>query len=138
MKRIAEEGHLIGNHTFYHVDVHSLSDEEACREIRDTSEAISALTGTAVEYIRPPYGSWDKELECEVMMIPVFWTLDTLDWKVRNRDRIVRETVEEAEENDIILMHDSYQETVEAALQIVDILTERGYEFVTADELILE
>lgn len=138
VKRMAEEGHLIGNHTFYHVDVHSLSEEEACREIRDTSEAISAITGIAVEYIRPPYGSWERELECEVMMIPVFWTLDTLDWKVRNRDRIVRETVEEAEENDIILMHDSYQETVEAALQIVDILTERGYEFVTADELILE
>ena len=72
------------------------------------------------------------------MMIPVFWTLDTLDWKVKNTDRIVREVLEDVEENDVILMHDSYRTTVEAALRIVDELQKKGYEFVTADELILE
>ena len=138
IRRMSEEGHLIGNHTFYHVDIHSLSMEEACAEIRDTSEAIRAITGQQVEYVRPPYGNWNKELECQVMMIPVFWTLDTLDWKVKNTDRIVREVLEDVEENDVILMHDSYRTTVEAALRIVDELQKKGYEFVTADELILE
>lgn len=138
IRRMSEEGHLIGNHTFYHVDINSLSMEEACAEIRDTSEAIRAITGQQVEYVRPPYGNWNKELECQVMMIPVFWTLDTLDWKVKNTDRIVREVLEDVEENDVILMHDSYRTTVEAALRIVDELQKKGYEFVTADELILE
>lgn len=138
IRRMSEEGHLIGNHTFYHVDINSLSMEEACAEIRDTSEAIRAITGQQVEYVRPPYGNWNKELECQVMMIPVFWTLDTLDWKVKNTDRIVREVLEDVEENDVILMHDSYRTTVEAALRIVDDLQKKGYEFVTADELILE
>ena len=138
IRRMSEEGHLIGNHTFYHVDINSLSMEEACAEIRDTSEAIRAITGQQVEYVRPPYGNWNKELECQVMMIPVFWTLDTLDWKVKNTDRIVREVLEDVEENDVILMHDSYRTTVEAALRIVDELQKQGYEFVTADELILE
>lgn len=138
IRRMSEEGHLIGNHTFYHVDINSLSMEEACAEIRDTSEAIRAITGQQVEYVRPPYGNWNKELECQVMMIPVFWTLDTLDWKVKNTDRIVREVLEDVEENDVILMHDSYRTTVEAALRIVDELKKKGYEFVTADELILE
>ena len=138
IRRMSEEGHLIGNHTFYHVDINSLSMEEACAEIRDTSEAIRAITGRQVEYVRPPYGNWNKELECQVMMIPVFWTLDTLDWKVKNTDRIVREVLEDVEENDVILMHDSYRTTVEAALRIVDELQKEGYEFVTADELILE
>lgn len=138
IRRMSEEGHLIGNHTFYHVDINSLSMEEACAEIRDTSEAIRAITGQQVEYVRPPYGNWNKELECQVMMIPVFWTLDTLDWKVKNTDRIVREVLEDVEENDVILMHDSYRTTVEAALRIVDELQKEGYEFVTADELILE
>ena len=138
IRRMSEEGHLIGNHTFYHVDINSLSMEEACAEIRDTSEAIRAITGQQVEYVRPPYGNWNKELECQVMMIPVFWTLDTLDWKVKNTDRIVREVLEDVEENDVILMHDSYRTTVEAALRIVDELQKNGYEFVTADELILE
>ena len=138
IRRMSEEGHLIGNHTFYHVDINSLSMEEACAEIRDTSEAIRAITGQQVEYVRPPYGNWNKELECQVMMIPVFWTLDTLDWKVKNTDRIVQEVLEDVEENDVILMHDSYRTTVEAALRIVDELQKKGYEFVTADELILE
>lgn len=138
IRRMSEEGHLIGNHTFYHVDINSLSMEEACAEIRDTSEAIRAITGQQVEYVRPPYGNWNKELECQVMMIPVFWTLDTLDWKVKNTDRIVWEVLEDVEENDVILMHDSYRTTVEAALRIVDELQKKGYEFVTADELILE
>lgn len=138
IRRMSEEGHLIGNHTFYHVDINSLSMEEACAEIRDTSEVIRAITGQQVEYVRPPYGNWNKELECQVMMIPVFWTLDTLDWKVKNTDRIVREVLEDVEENDVILMHDSYRTTVEAALRIVDELQKKGYEFVTADELILE
>lgn len=138
IRRMHEEGHLIGNHTFYHVDVNSLPLKEACAEIQDTSSAISAITGQQVEYVRPPYGSWNKELECEVLMIPVFWTLDTLDWKVKNADQIVREVLADVEENDVILMHDSYRTTVDAALRIVDALQEKGYEFVTADELILE
>lgn len=138
IRRMAEEGHLIGNHTYYHVDITKLSQNEACREILDTSEQITAITGQPVEYIRPPFGSWDKELECEVMMIPVFWSVDTLDWTTKNEDQIVQKAVTKIEENDIILMHDSYDSTVKAALRIIDLLQAEGYEFVTADELILE
>lgn len=138
IRRMAEEGHLIGNHTYYHVDITKLSQNEACREILDTSEKITAITGQPVEYIRPPFGSWDKELECEVMMIPVFWSVDTLDWTTKNENQIVQKVVTKIEENDIILMHDSYDSTVKAALRIIDLLQAEGYEFVTADELILE
>ena len=138
VKRMAEEGHLIGNHTFYHVDITKLSQEEACKEIRAASEKIMALTGQPVEYVRPPFGNWNKELECDMMMIPIFWTLDTRDWTTSNADAIVQKVVTTVEENDIILMHDSYASTVQAALRIVDLLTAEGYEFVTADELILE
>ena len=138
IERMAREGHLIGNHTYYHVDITRLSQREACREILDTSEKITAITGQPVEYIRPPFGNWDKELECEVMMLPIFWSVDTLDWTTKNEDQIVQKVVTKIEENDIILMHDSYDSTVKAALRIIDLLQAEGYEFVTADELILE
>lgn len=138
VRRMAEEGHLIGNHTFYHVDITMLPQEEACAEIQDTSRKIMEITGEPVEYVRPPFGNWNKELECELMMIPVFWTLDTLDWSTRNTDLLVEQVVSEAEENDIILMHDSYDSTVKAALRIIDLLQAEGFEFVRADELILE
>lgn len=138
VRRIAEEGHLLGNHTFYHVDITKLSREEACAEILDTSSKITEITAQPVEYVRPPFGNWNQDLECEVMMIPVFWTVDTLDWSTRNADRLVEEVMSEVEENDIILMHDSYDSTVKAALRIIDLLQAQGYEFVTVDELILE
>ena len=88
--------------------------------------------------MRPPFGSWNRELECEVMLIPVFWSVDPLDWNTSNADRIVESVVSEAEDNDIILLHDSYKSSVAAALRIVDLLQAEGFEFVTADELILE
>ena len=64
--------------------------------------------------------------------------MDTLDWTTGNADQIVQKVVTSVEENDIILMHDSYDSTVQAALRIIDLLQAEGYEFVTADELILE
>ena len=138
VKRMSEEGHLIGNHTFYHVDITKLEPEEASAEILDTSRRITDITGQPVEYVRPPFGNWDKELEGDVTMIPIFWTVDTLDWTTGNADQIVQKVVTSVEENDIILMHDSYDSTVQAALRIIDLLQAEGYEFVTADELILE
>lgn len=138
VKRMAEEGHLIGNHTFYHVDITRLKFQEACSEIRKTSQEITEITGQPVEYVRPPFGNWDKELECDVMMIPIFWSVDPKDWTTGNVDQIVQKVVTNVEENDIILLHDSYDSTVRAALRIIDLLEPAGFEFVTADQLILE
>ncbi len=73
-----------------------------------------------------------------MIMLPVFWSLDTLDWKLKNTEQIVKKVLGEVEENDVILMHDSYATSVEAALRIVDELKAQGYEFVTVEELILE
>ena len=66
------------------------------------------------------------------------WTIDPLDWTTENVDEIVNKVVTEAEENDIILMHDCYGSSVDAALRIIDILQKKGYEFVTVDQLILD
>ena len=68
---------------------------------------------------------------------PVLWTVDPLDWTTENTDQIVEKVVTEAEDGDIILLHDCYESSVEAALRIVDILRDEGFAFVTADELVL-
>ena len=72
-----------------------------------------------------------------MQVLPVNWSVDTLDWTTKNADEIVNKVVTEVKENDIILMHDCYESSVNAALRIVDILKESGYEFVTVEELIL-
>lgn len=71
-------------------------------------------------------------------MFPVLWTIDPLDWCSSDVSCIVKNVCARADENDIILMHDQYKTTVTAALKIVDHLTEKGFEFVTVDELMFD
>lgn len=137
VKRMAEEGHLIGNHTYHHVELTKVSENEARLELADTNAVIARITGKEPEYMRPPFGAWQRKLEQEIRMLPVLWTIDPLDWTTENPDEIVNKVVTEAEENDIILLHDCYKSSVEAGLRIVDILQEEGFVFVTVDELLL-
>lgn len=138
VERIYKEGHLIGNHTYSHVQMTHLSEEAAVREIEKTDQVISAITGEHVAYMRPPFGAWQRELEVRMEVLPVLWSVDPLDWTTENVDEIVSKVVTEVEEGDIILLHDCYVSSVEAALRIVDILQKEGYEFVTVDRLLID
>lgn len=138
VERIYKEGHLIGNHTYSHVQMTHLSEEAAVREIEKTDQVISAITGEHVAYMRPPFGAWQRVLEVRMEVLPVLWSVDPLDWTTENVDEIVSKVVTEVEEGDIILLHDCYASSVEAALRIVDILQKEGYEFVTVDRLLID
>ena len=137
VRRIYEEGHLIGNHTYDHVDLTGMGKEEACRQALETSRLVQEITGQGTEFIRAPFGAWNKELEACTGMIHVKWSVDPLDWTTENVTLITERVCETIEDGDIILLHDWYKSSVEAALQIVDTLLERGYEFVTVDQMIL-
>lgn len=71
-------------------------------------------------------------------LTPVFWSVDSLDWKYQNTPKITSRVLKDVEDGDIILMHDIFPTSVESALEIVDTLQEQGYTFVTADELIID
>lgn len=138
IRQMAEDGHLIGNHTYDHADVSKLSSDRVCEELKKTSDLVEEITGEPTPYVRPPFGNWDDELDCLSSMIAVRWTIDPLDWTTANTSQIVDKVVTKASDNDIILLHDYYRSSVEAALQIVDILQARGFTFVTVEELLLE
>jgi len=138
VKEIHENGHLIGNHTYSHLQLSSQNEESFKQEIIKTNKVIKEVTGEDTIYVRPPYGSWNKEFEKELNMFPVLWTIDPLDWCSSDVSCIVNTVCAKAGENDIILMHDQYKTTVTAALKIVDELMEEGYEFVTVDELLFD
>ena len=137
VKQMYEEGHLIGNHTYHHLEITRLSDEKAYEEIKSTNDLIESIIGEPPEYMRPPFGSWQRNLEEKMKVIPVLWTVDPLDWTTENVDEIVNKVVTETKENDIILLHDCYNSSVIAALRIVDLLQAEGYQFVTVDKLLL-
>lgn len=136
-KRIYEEGHMIGNHTYSHIDMSRVSEGKAEKELKKTSRAVHAVTGEYPQYMRPPYGICSRKMEESLDMLLVRWTIDPLDWKTENTDEIVKKVVTKAEENDIILLHDCYNSSVDAAFRIIDILQKEGFEFVTVDELFL-
>lgn len=136
--RMSEEGHLIGNHTYSHIQLSKANREEFKNQLIKTNEIISGITGKEVLYVRPPYGTWDKKFETELNMFPVLWTVDPLDWCSDNAACVAERVVSKADENDIILLHDYYETSVTAALKIVDRLQEEGYEFVTVEEILFD
>lgn len=136
--RMQEEGHLIGNHTYSHVQLNKKNRETFKEELVRTNELLLGITGEEPQYVRPPYGSWDKSFESELMMIPVLWTIDPMDWCSSDVNGIVRKVTKKAEDNAVILMHDEYKSSVTAALEIVDVLQKQGYEFVTVDEILFD
>lgn len=138
IRRMQAEGHLIGNHTYSHIQLGKNNRETFKQELIKTNELLRDITGEEPQYVRPPYGSWDKSFETELTMIPVLWTIDPMDWCSSDVNGIVRKVTEKAEENAVILMHDEYESTVTAALEIVDILQKQGYEFVTVDEILFD
>ena len=112
--------------------------EEYKEELIKTNEVIEKITGEDVLYVRPPYGAWDKRLEAELNMFPVLWTIDPLDWCSTDVSGITRKVVTKVGEDDIILMHDYFETSVTAALEVVDELLAEGYTFVTVDEIMFD
>lgn len=137
VKRIHDEGHLIGNHTYSHIQLTKNNLDEFMEELVLTSQVIAEITGTETLFVRPPYGLWDIRLESKLNMFPVMWTIDPRDWNRTNVSGIVADVVNNVGENDIILLHDDYESTKKASLIIVDRLLEEGYQFVTVDEILL-
>ncbi|MDR1547728.1 MAG: polysaccharide deacetylase family protein [Hungatella sp.] len=78
LKQMKEDGHLIGNHGYTHVQMSKEAVRTACQQIEQNNRQIEEITGTRPEYLRPPYGSWNEELECTTDMTVVLWNLDTL------------------------------------------------------------
>ena len=132
VRRMHAEGHLIGNHTFHHVQLTKVSEEEAREEVVKTSNAIYEITGEYPVYIRPPFGEWREGLDLAVTMIPVLWDVDSRDWESQNTASICSAVLPNVKDGSIILMHDGYRATVEALRRIVKELKEEGYTFVTA------
>lgn len=142
LERMEREGHLIGVHCMQHTQLTKEPLNEALEQLGRTKSMIMEITGKTPEYIRPPYGSWNAALDEaaaeKLFMTPVFWSVDSLDWKLKNTEKIVKKVTDSVGDGDIILMHDEFLTSVEAAFEIIDNLLARGYTFVTVDELTID
>ena len=134
VQRIRAEGHQIGNHTYDHAPLDRLSCGEAMADLSRCDGVLQELAGEGTYWVRPPYGFITEE-ELAAWSTPMlYWSVDTCDWECRDVQKVFA-AICQARDGDVILLHDCYGTSVEAALQAIDCLSEQGVEFVTVEEL---
>ncbi|MFI6919702.1 polysaccharide deacetylase family protein [Nonomuraea spiralis] len=136
-RRIVDEGHEIGNHSWSHPALTGLSPEGVRHELGQTEELVRRLTGVRMRMMRPPYGSTDDRVAAETRregLAQILWDVDTLDWLHRRPEAVVRAAAT-AKAGSIVLMHDIHPTTVEAVPKVLDTLSRKGFTFVTVSEL---
>ncbi|MFJ4779953.1 polysaccharide deacetylase family protein [Streptomyces sp. NPDC088762] len=133
LRRMAAEGHVIGNHTWTHPLIPTLSRPGLTSEIGRTSEVVQQAVGEAPVWFRAPYGAWNRaafEIGAELGMEPLAWTVDTLDWKEPGTTTIVSRVLSGAGSGVIILSHDAggnRSQSVQAISSYLPQLLARGY-----------
>lgn len=140
VKRIYAEGHEVANHSWSHPPLNKCSSEKFQHELNATNEAIQAATGFHPTLIRPPYGATnanlDRTMNEKYGMKVILWSVDPMDWKYRNSERVANYILTHAKAGDIILSHDIHATTVSAMPKVFDGLLAKGFKFVTVSELI--
>lgn len=138
VKRMADDGCELGNHSWAHENLSKLSSAAVRNSIQKTNDAIRAAGGHAPTLVRPPYGATGgqcKSTLTEMGYAPILWSIDTLDWKTRNSRNTVKVVLSQVKDGDIVLMHSIYPQSAEAAELLIPELTRRGYQLVTVSEL---
>ena len=135
IRRMKAEGHQIGNHTYSHMRLISAGKNMVLEEIQKNDVILETLLGEGDYWLRPPYGLIDKSRAALVKTPMVYWTLDPEDWKLLDAKKVADYVVEQVEDGEVILLHDFYPSSIEAALEIIDRLQPEGYVFVTVEEL---
>ena len=135
VRRMEAEGHQIGIHTYDHVTLTGLNWADFDAQVDKTRQMLKNILGHNDFLLRPPYGLYDEGVQRKAGAPIILWSIDPEDWGDKNADREVAHIVSEAKDGAIVLMHDIYPDSVEAALRVVDALHEQGYLFVTIDQL---
>ncbi len=138
--RMALEGHEVANHSWSHPALTKLGFESFRKQIENTNEAIAKAAGKRPVLMRPPYGATsvtlNKRLNEQFGLKVILWSVDPLDWKYRNSNRVYSSIIQNTRPGSIILAHDIHATTVAAMPATLDALLGKGYKFVTVSELI--
>ncbi len=135
VKEIYIRGHTVGSHTYDHKQLTKLKMDEIMYEVNYTNEIIKDITGEDVKYLRPPYGSYNKEMLEEINMIFILWSVDVEDWKLKDEKKIANYIIENVSDGDVVLVHDIHRETINGVIKAIDELQNQGFAFVSIEEL---
>ena len=136
LKRMVSEGSEIGNHTWNHKQLTTLKDYEVEEQIAMTQKAVYNATGLYPQVMRPTYGSIDINLQDSLNLPVILWSVDPLDWKTQDSNKIAKNILDTITSGDIVLMHDIFPSTAAAAEIVIRELNRRGFQLVTVNELL--
>lgn len=139
VKRQVQEGNVVGNHSWSHASLVRLDENHILDQINRDSDIIKKVSGTTPHYLRPPYGAVNQtvyDAAAKLSLPLVLWSIDTRDWADKNPDLIYNRVIAKAKPGAIVVMHDTYQTSVDAMPRILDTLTKQGYTFATLDDLL--
>ncbi|MEU6723148.1 polysaccharide deacetylase family protein [Nonomuraea wenchangensis] len=138
LRRMSDEGHLVGNHSWSHTDLSKPGTAKIADSLERTRDAVAATIGQAPTLVRPPYGAVSGRLRnvAREQGFPlVTWNVDAFDQQGGATKDIVDRSVRGAHPGAIILLHDIHRESVAAVPDILKRLRGKGYTFVTVPEL---
>lgn len=130
-----DNGNLIANHTYSHPTLISLNTSSVKSQISKTDSAVKKLTGEVPSLMRAPGGATNSRVRNAIDKPFIYWSIDTLDWKHRNKQKTIDTVMRNVKDGDIILMHDIHKPSKEAALELIPKLKKAGYQLVTVEEL---
>ena len=136
VRRMAAEGHQVGAHTWNHVRLAEADDATVTAELTRTDAYLRELLGEGEYWVRVPYGLIRDDQRHLFPGPLIQWSVDPEDWRLRDADAVTAAVLAAVEPGDIILLHDTLETSVDAALRIVDELQAKGYEFLTVRELL--
>lgn len=138
VERTHEDGHLVLNHTFNHPRLSDLTESAIVSQLDKASTRIESITGERPILYRPPYGSINPlviDTTNAQGLTTILWSLDSLDWTLKDPDAVVENVISHIRNGDIILMHRNAT-SVASLEKVIEKLTERGYTFLRLDELL--
>ena len=135
-KREEQIGCEVGTHTYSHQNLNKLSVEEIQNDISNASRIYEQTLGHKLYLVRPPYGNADITVRRTLKYPLIEWDVDSLDWKTKNKDKILAKINEISNfDGRVILMHSIYNSTAEAVEELVPQLISKGYQLVTVSEM---
>lgn len=140
VKKFAEAGHEIENHSDKHPHVEGINVNDLINDTRECSRKIEMITGRKPTYYRAPYGEYDDSLLTTLDgmgLKTIQWDVDSVDWNKPTAEQITKKVLDNTKSGSILLFHNDLQNTTDALPDILKGLKEKGFEFVTIDELVL-
>ncbi|NLJ41695.1 MAG: polysaccharide deacetylase family protein [Clostridiales bacterium] len=144
LKRIHEEGHVIGSHSWGHKNFTKISEDKAIDELKKTNNIIEEITGKTNTLFRLPYGAFNDKVLNTIAgqgFYNIYWSIDPKDWSGNSSKSIFENVQKNLNPGAIILLHSagsskSIPNSIDALPKIIEYIQEQGYEIVTIPELL--